>query len=203
MQEQGAFPIINTSIICLEFDSRTGHSNQILRRVHVSCFSRHSHIVKSQSAFAMFNLELWTELEGKHCRNHYYCDCDYDNDKKQDTKSVLQSWVWFKLFWICLATIPPLLKDAKYTNGMGPKLYCRWNAKLYEYNSNRNLLTWYLMCLFLHNSTTCYKRQIKKCQAEKSLFLIMTVHKNQSKSAFPPITKQYFEVLFDFYALAS
>ena len=59
------------------------------------------------------------------------------------------------------------------------------------------------MCLFLHNSTTCYKRQIKKCQAEKSLYLIMTVHKNQSKSAFPPITKQYFEVLFDFYALAS
>ena len=73
-------------------------------------------------------------------QKHYDCDCDYDydydNDKKQDTKSVLQSWVWFKLFWICLATIPPLLKDAKYTNGMGPKLYCRWNAKLYEYNSN-------------------------------------------------------------------
>ena len=83
MQEQGAFPIINTSIICLEFDSRTGHSNQI--------FSRHSHIVKSQSAFAMFSLQLCTELEGKHCRNHYYCDYDYDNDKKQDTKSALQS----------------------------------------------------------------------------------------------------------------
>ena len=32
--------------------------------------------------------ELWTELEGKNCWYHY--DYEYDNDKKQDSKSVLE-----------------------------------------------------------------------------------------------------------------
>ena len=40
----------------------------ILRRGHVSYFSCHSHSL-SHSAFAMFILQLWTELEGKHCKS--------------------------------------------------------------------------------------------------------------------------------------
>ena len=54
---------------------------------------------------------------------------------------IFQYKVCLKSFGIYCETVPPLLKGAKYTTEKGLKLYCRWNAKLYKSNSNRNLLT--------------------------------------------------------------
>ena len=57
----------------------------------------------------MFILKPWTELEGKHCiaGMHYDYDCDYGNDKKQDTKSFLMTM-----------TMPERIYNSHYSNGV-------------------------------------------------------------------------------------